>query len=69
MNINKKFFRKKNILITGGTGTFGIAMTKFLISIKAKSIFIYSRDEMKQWHMKESSKTKKYKIYFRRCKG
>ena len=34
MNINKKFFRNKKYLITGGTGTFGIAMTKFLISIK-----------------------------------
>ena len=59
MNINKKFFRNKNILITGGTGTFGIAMTKFLSSIKTKSIFIYSRDEMKQWHMKELFKNKK----------
>ena len=36
-------------------------MTKFLISIKAKSIFIYSRDEMKQWHMKELFKKKNIK--------
>jgi len=54
MNFNAKFFLNKNLLITGGTGTFGTAMIKFLIKhSKPKSIYIYSRDEMKQWYLKQ----------------
>ena len=42
----------KNILITGGTGSFGnsfVPMT--LAKYSPKKIVIYSRDEMKQWEM------------------
>ena len=45
------------ILITGGTGSFGkcfVAMT--LKKFNPKNIFIYSRDEMKQWEMSEKYK-------------
>ena len=53
----KKFFTNKKIFITGGTGTFGIAMIKFLIKNSSpKLITIYSRDEMKQWHLQEKFK-------------
>ena len=45
-------FEGKKILITGGTGTFGKAFTKFLLNTKVKKIYIYSRDELKQWEMK-----------------
>ena len=41
-----------NILITGGTGSFGnqfVDMT--LKKFNPKKIIIYSRDEMKQWEM------------------
>ena len=55
MNTIKKFFYKKNIFITGGTGTFGTAMINFLIkNSNPKSITIFSRDEMKQWYLKEN---------------
>jgi UDP-N-acetylglucosamine 4,6-dehydratase/5-epimerase len=55
MIFNKKFFTNKNILITGGTGTFGTAMINFLLkNSNPKSIIIYSRDEMKQWYLKEN---------------
>ena len=51
----QKFFNNKNILITGGTGTFGTAMIDFLLkNSKPKSIIVYSRDEMKQWYLKEN---------------
>ena len=40
-----KFFDKKTILITGGTGSFGNAMVKKLIKMKVKEIRIFSRDE------------------------
>ena len=44
--------KKSNILITGGTGSFGhtfIPMT--LKKYNPKKIVIFSRDEMKQWEM------------------
>jgi len=48
----KKFFNRKNILITGGTGSFGNACTKILLKyFNLKKIIIYSRDEMKQYEM------------------
>ncbi len=51
----KKFFNKKSIFITGGTGTFGKAMINFLLkNSKPRLIIVYSRDEMKQWYLKES---------------
>ena len=49
----------KTILITGGTGSFGGAyLDTVLKKYKPKKIIIYSRDEMKQWFLKE--KFKKY---------
>jgi len=55
MNSIKNFFKNKNIFITGGTGTFGKAMINFLLkNSKPKSIVVYSRDEMKQWYLKEN---------------
>lgn len=41
----------KVVMITGGTGSFGQAMTKELLSKGAKQIRIYSRDELKQANM------------------
>ena len=45
------FLKNKTIMITGGTGSFGQACTKFLLQHKAKKIIIYSRDELKQFEM------------------
>ena len=51
----KKFFQNKIIFITGGTGTFGKAMIDFLLkNSKPKLIIVYSRDEMKQWYLKQT---------------
>lgn len=45
-------FNGKNILITGGTGSFGKAYTKILLeNYKPNKIIIYSRDELKQFEM------------------
>jgi UDP-N-acetylglucosamine 4,6-dehydratase len=47
-----QMFENKNILITGGTGSFGKAFVpNTLKSYNPKTITIYSRDEMKQWEM------------------
>ena len=45
-------FNDKNILITGGTGSFGKKYTKILLEkYKPNKIIIYSRDELKQYEM------------------
>jgi UDP-N-acetylglucosamine 4,6-dehydratase/5-epimerase len=54
-------FNKKNILITGGTGSFG---QKFIEIITKKynpnKIIVYSRDEMKQFQMQQKFPTSKF---------
>ena len=44
-------FKDKTILITGGTGSLGIALTKRLLSLNVKQIRIFSRNEFKQISM------------------
>jgi UDP-N-acetylglucosamine 4,6-dehydratase len=45
-------FNDKSILITGGTGSFGRAYTKYLLeNFKPRRLIIYSRDEQKQFEM------------------
>ena len=55
-----KFLKNKTIMITGGTGSFGQACTKFLLQYNAKKIIIYSRDELKQFEMSNSYSETKY---------
>jgi len=43
----------KNILITGGTGSLGTALTKKLLSLNVGTIRIFSRDENKQIQFEE----------------
>lgn len=45
--------KNKNILITGGTGSLGHALTKKFLSMDVKTIRIFSRDENKQIQMEE----------------
>ncbi len=48
-------FNNKTILITGGTGSFGRAFVKYLLIKKYfKKIIIFSRDELKQFEMKNN---------------
>lgn len=51
---NYKFFKEKKILITGGTGSFGNAITVKLLKAKVSEIKIFSRDEKKQDDMRKS---------------
>lgn len=58
-------FNDKNILITGGTGSFGKKYTKILLEkYKPNKIIIYSRDELKQYEMSQeySDKCMRYFI-------
>ena len=57
--------KNKTILITGGTGSFGNAFVKYSVKNNLfKKIIIFSRDEMKQWFMKEKYKKYKQKLRF-----
>ena len=43
-----------NILITGGTGSFGHQFVKMTLEkYKPKRLVVFSRDEMKQWYMEK----------------
>lgn len=47
-------FNDKNILITGGTGSFGKQYTKTILErYKPNKIIIFSRDELKQFEMQQ----------------
>ena len=49
------------ILITGGTGSFGKAFLKELLKNKnVERIVIYSRDELKQWELKQTYPESEY---------
>ena len=41
----KTVYKNKNILVTGGTGSIGLALVKQLISCKPKSIKVLTNDE------------------------
>ena len=49
----------KSLFISGGTGSFGQQMLEHLKNHNLKKIVVFSRDEMKQWFLKE--KLKNYK--------
>jgi len=49
-----EFFRGKRILVTGGTGSFGNQIIRELIEFSPESVVVYSRDEKKQWEMRNA---------------
>ena len=55
----------KSILITGGTGSFG---KKFIGTVfkkyNPKEVIVYSRDELKQFEMRETFSTEKFPIKY-----
>ena len=51
----------KNILITGGTGSFGNLFVEMIIKkFNPKKLIIFSRDELKQSLMSQKFPPKKY---------
>ncbi len=56
-------FNKKNILITGGTGSFGKACVRYILkNYKPNKLVIFSRDELKQYEMQKDLQNSKAKI-------
>ena len=58
-------FKNKILLITGGTGSFGSSMVRYLLKKKAnfKEIRILSRDEKKQDDLRKNLKSNKVKFF------
>ena len=46
-------FENKRIIITGGTGSFGNAIVPELLKYNIQKLIIFSRDELKQYNMKQ----------------
>jgi UDP-N-acetylglucosamine 4,6-dehydratase (inverting) len=55
-------FNNKTVLITGGTGSLGKQLIKTLLERYrlVKKIIIYSRDELKQFHLRQSYPSQDY---------
>jgi UDP-N-acetylglucosamine 4,6-dehydratase/5-epimerase len=45
--------KNKTVMVTGGTGSFGNKVAKYLQGLSPKKIIIYSRDEKKQYDMEK----------------
>lgn len=56
-------FKKKTLLVTGGTGSFGHAVVKRLLNTDIKEIRVLSRDEQKQDDMRKEFNDPKLKFY------
>ena len=56
-------FKNKVLMITGGTGSFGITVLKRFLDTEVKEIRIFSRDEKKQEEMRISLSNPKLKFY------
>ena len=56
-------FKGKNILITGGTGSFGKAFLRYCIENhpSINKLIIFSRDEYKQFELEKLYPVRKYK--------
>jgi len=48
-----KYLKDKNVLITGGTGSFGYQIATQLLNYPVNEVVIFSRDEKKQYDMRE----------------
>lgn len=56
-------FRKRTLLITGGTGSFGNAVLRRFLKTEISQIRIFSRDEKKQDDMRHQYRDRKIKFY------
>ena len=56
-------FKDKILLITGGTGSFGNAILNRYMTSQIKEIRIFSRDEKKQFDMRQKFNNSKIKYY------
>jgi UDP-glucose 4-epimerase len=51
---NNNILKGSSILITGGTGSFGNSFLQYVLTMDPRHILIFSRDEEKQFHMRNA---------------
>lgn len=62
--MNTDFLKGKTVLITGGTGSFGSSFVKHLLAhSKAKKVIVFSRDELKQFNLKNELKDERVRFF------
>lgn len=62
--MSQSIFKNKVVLITGGTGSFGQAMTRYLLEEHDPStVRIFSRDEYKQYRLREKFPDKRLRLF------
>ncbi len=61
--VEKAMYKKGVFLVTGGTGSFGKTVSRFLLDNGAKEVRIYSRDEAKQDLMRTDFNNDRLKFY------
>lgn len=55
--------KDKNVLVTGGTGSFGQSFVKKILeATEVKSVIVFSRDELKQFEMRERLENQKVRF-------
>ncbi len=55
--------KDKVVLVTGGTGSFGKKFTKKALELGVKKIIVFSRDELKQYEMKQEFKDERIRFF------
>ena len=55
--------QNKTVLVTGGTGSFGKKFTRKALELGVKKIIIFSRDELKQYEMKQEFDDKRLRFF------
>ncbi|OCX65281.1 UDP-N-acetylglucosamine 4,6-dehydratase (inverting) [Lysinibacillus sp. AR18-8] len=55
--------KDKTVLVTGGTGSFGKKFTKKALELGVKKIIVFSRDELKQYEMKQEFHDKRLRFF------
>ena len=55
--------RNKTVLVTGGTGSFGKKFIKQALNKDVKKVIVFSRDELKQYEMKQEFKDDRIRFF------
>lgn len=58
-----EILNNKVVLVTGGTGSFGKKFIKKALTIEVKKIIVFSRDELKQYEMKQEFKDERLRFF------
>src|SRR5687767_9669841 len=61
MSVQPINWSEASVLVTGGTGSFGRALTQHMLThLKPKKLVIFSRDELKQFQMRQDYPVDRY---------